>query len=78
MTKQVKQTAQQRTAEFKAIFEAVPGDKQIDKIRFVCKVLGYAENTVRIFLMKTPTRAIPSRMLDILRRSLEEQGANTA
>lgn len=60
---------QRRKAEFDQLFESIPG-KNTEKIRRVCEILHYQENTIRILRMANPPRFIPDRMLAILRKEL--------
>lgn len=66
-------TAQERQQEFRALFNSLPG-KNIEKIRKVCAILHLQENTIRLYLMRTPSRTIPERSLKILRDALAQQG----
>lgn len=62
-------TPQERKAEFDRLFESIPG-RNIEKIRKVCSILQYKENTVRILRMKNGEKVIPERMLAILSRAI--------
>lgn len=62
---------EQRKAEFREIFNRVPGKRNIDKIREVAKILCCAENTVRIYLLSESHRIIPESKLKILRREID-------
>ena len=65
-------TTEQRQQEFRALFNSLPG-KNIEKIRKVCAILHLKENSVRLYLMRTPSRTIPERSLKILRDALTGQ-----
>lgn len=65
-------TPQERQQEFRALFNSLPG-KNIEKIRKVCAILHLQENTIRLYLMRTPSRTIPERSLRILRDVLAKQ-----
>lgn len=67
-------TKTERAEEFNSIFESLPG-KNIEKIRRVCEILHYKENTVRIYRTRNATRVIPERQLKILRSALAEPSA---
>lgn len=70
-------TSEQRRAEFLALFNAIPG-RNIDRIRKVCTLLFYKENTVRIMLIdpdrKSGGKMMPEAKLRLLRRELEREG----
>lgn len=61
-------TPTQRHTEFRRLFDALPGPRQIDRIRRVTAVLFCAESTVRQWIMDTPPRIIPEAKLRILER----------
>lgn len=65
-------TPQQRQEEFKQLFNSLPG-KNVEKIRKVCAILHLQENTIRLYMMRTPSRTIPERSLKILRDALTGQ-----
>lgn len=62
-------TREQRTAEFLRLFNTIEGTN-VQRIRVVCKVLQYAEITVRQYLMRQPVRVPSERDLNILRDGL--------
>ena len=62
-------TSEQRKAEFDKLFDSLPG-KNVEKIRRMADVLCCAENTIRIYRLKKPTRTIPASKLRILQREL--------
>lgn len=68
---------EQRRTEFMTLFNAIPG-RNIDKIRKVCTILFYKENTVRIMLVdpdrKSGGKTMPEAKLRLLRRELEREG----
>ena len=66
-------TPEQRQQEFRALFNSLPG-KNIERIRKVCAILHLQENTIRLYLTRTPSRTIPERSLKILRDALTQQG----
>jgi hypothetical protein len=67
-------TPQERKAEFGRLFSAIPG-RNIDRIRKVCAILHYKENTVRIFTMKGDQgKTMPEAKLKILQRELQREG----
>jgi len=70
-------TPEQRKQEFDRLFESIPG-KNIEKIRKVCSILHYKENTVRTARMKNPPKIMPERMLTILRDALEKEAKELA
>ena len=63
-------TPTERQAEFKRLFESIPG-KNTDRIKRVCEVLEIKPNTVRIYRCAEPTRTPPERSIKLLRRALE-------
>lgn len=60
----------QRKAEFDELFEAIPEETNIDKIRYVCGVLFCEENTVRGWRMRNPHRVPSASKLKILRAAM--------
>lgn len=64
-------TPQQRKKEFDRLFESISGSN-IERIRKVCSILHYKENTVRIMRIKHGKKIIPERMLTILRDTLQQ------
>lgn len=60
------QEQKQRHIEFLRLFATVPADSNVARIRWVAEKLDRAENTVRIYLMKTPTRVPPKLALRVL------------
>lgn len=69
-------TIEQRRAELQAIIDAMPGRK-VDRIRKICSILHYKENSIRIFLIDpdkpSGTKAMPEAKLRILKRELERE-----
>ena len=65
-------TKEERQAEFNRLFESIPG-RNIDRIRKVCEILHYRENTLRVYRIKNPTRVMPERQLKILARELAKR-----
>ena len=63
-------TPQERQAEFNRLFDALPGKKNIDRLKRVADILFCKVNTVRIWRMKSPPRVIPEAKLMILKRAL--------
>ena len=67
-------TPEERKAEFGRLFKSIPG-RNIDRIRKVCALLHYKENTIRIFTMKGDNaKVMPEAKLKILKRELEREG----
>lgn len=58
---------QRRKAEFDKLFDGLPG-KNVERIRAIAAALYCAENSVRIYRLKNPTRVIPESKLRILQR----------
>jgi hypothetical protein len=56
-----------RLAEFRRLFAALPGPRNVDRIRQVCTAAGVAEGTVRQWCMSTPPRAPSEQVLRLLR-----------
>jgi hypothetical protein len=67
-------TVQERQQQFRDLFASMPG-RNIEKIRKVCSILHLKENTIRLYLMRTPSRTIPERSLKILRDALAGQAS---
>ena len=62
-------TPEQRTAEFNALFESLPG-KNTERLRLVAEAVVCKVNTVRIWRLKDTHRVIPESKLTLLRRHL--------
>jgi len=65
-----KTTPEQRQAEFRTLFDRLPGPKNADRIRQAAKILHLRENSIRIYRMANPPRVITDRSLAILRAAL--------
>ena len=63
-------TPNERQAEFKRLFDALPGPRKVDRIRQACAVLHLKENTIRIWRMRAPSRTPTERSLQFLRAHL--------
>lgn len=63
-------TPEERQAEFNRLFAALPGPRNVDRLRQVAGILHLRENSVRIYRMAKPPRVIPERSLRILRDAL--------
>ena len=59
-------TREERKAQFDRLFDSLPGRK-VEKIRYIAGLLYCAENTVRIWQLREPTRVIPKGKLLILK-----------
>lgn len=71
-------TRDQRRAEFRAVFESIPGEKK-DRIQRVCEILHYKPHTVQVLLCKRkPHKVIPEAKLAILKRELDRAAAAAA
>lgn len=70
-------TPVERQEQFNRLFEAIPG-RNIDRIRKVCELMHYKENTIRIWRMKHATRIIPERQLRVLADRLSAHGIAVA
>ena len=63
-------TPKQRKSAFMKLYRQIPLTN-IDKIRLICEILGYKENTIRLFPCKTENgRTIPETRLHELRAAL--------
>lgn len=69
-------TPEQRKQEFDRLFESIPG-KNIEKIRRVCSILHYKENTVRMLTMRNPPKIMPEAKIKILAEALARKGKNS-
>lgn len=56
-----------RLAEFRTLFAALPGPRNVDRIRQVCTMAHVAEGTVRQWLMAEPPRVPSTQVLALLR-----------
>jgi hypothetical protein len=63
-------TPQERKTEFDKLFATIPGRFIKDRIKIVQSILFCTESTVRIYLIKNPTRIIPEAKLKILKQGL--------
>ena len=69
-TKTMTPERKDRHDEFLKLFDGIPG-RRIDKIRIVAALLDCAENTVRLYLLKTGNVRVPTRQaITALRRGL--------
>lgn len=65
-------TRQQRARirAFNELFDAIPADTNVERIRRVAEILHLQENTVRIYRLRVPTRVPTERNIALLRRAL--------
>lgn len=59
-----------RKQAFDTLYEAIPADRNKQRIDRVCEILFCQPNTVRIWRMRNPTRVIPDSKLKMLQRAL--------
>lgn len=64
-------TREQRAAEFRRLFDAIPAETNVKRIREVCRILQYSEITIRQYLMKNPPRVPSERDLHFLKTGLD-------
>lgn len=64
-----------RLAEFRALFAALPGPRNVDRIRQAITLAGVKENTVRTWLMRDPPRVPPRNTLDLWKARTEKSAA---
>lgn len=61
MKTKIKPDKKARQIEFRRLFDTIPAESNAARIRWAADKLMIAENTVRIYLMKTPPR-VPTRL----------------
>lgn len=60
-----------RHLEFLRLFDSVPRESRVEKIRWVAEKLDRRENTVRIYLMRQPPRVPTALALRVLEAELK-------
>lgn len=69
-------TKDERAAEFRRLFDAIPLQRKIDRIRWAADKLLLAENTIRIYLMAEPPRTPPELTIRVLREEVSKANNN--